>query len=103
MENIIEAKKNATWNAWIDKAEQKIHVHGEISVGDKNLRYELGKKQQGYLEDELMLEITPKLAPGQETVTVKYLEDLANTNRQYAKVTISSGPEEIASLDVKEL
>ncbi len=100
MEDIIDAKKNAQWKVWADKATHKLHVHGEISVADKSLVYELGRKDQGYFKEELMLEITPKLAPGPEKVSIKYHEDL-NNDKQYSKVTISSGAEEVASLDVK--
>jgi hypothetical protein len=101
MEDIIDAKKNAEWSVWADKNDKKLHVHGVIYVQDKGLVYELGKKTQGYLKDELMLEITPKLSPGQDKVTIKYHEDLSAGN-QYSRVTISSGAEEVASIVVKE-
>ncbi|MBC8034198.1 MAG: hypothetical protein H7Y03_08640 [Chitinophagaceae bacterium] len=99
MENVIDAKKNAEWKAWTDSAEKKLHVHGELYVADKDLVYELGKKDQGYMEDELMLEITPKLAPGSDKISIQYDEDL-NDNSKYTKVTISSGPEDVASVSV---
>ncbi len=100
MENILEAKKDTEWKAWIDESENKLHVHGEIYVQDKSLVYELGRKEQGYLPQELLLEITPKLAPGNERVSIKYHEALQSTN-PYSNVVISSGAEEVASLKIK--
>lgn len=99
MEDIISAKKEIGWKVWVDEAENKLHVHGELRVEDKSLFYQLGKFEQGYLKDELILELTPKPAPGNELVAVKYHEEVNNSN-QYKKVVIMSGAEEIASLDV---
>lgn len=100
MENIIDAKEKTEWKAWIDKERKVLHIQGQISINDASLSYELGKTEQGYLDDELLLEITPKLAPGEHKVTLNYEEPLQADNN-FQKITIKSGSEEVASLLVK--
>src|SRR3954454_19037128 len=87
-----------TWKVWVEKESKKLHVHGEVYVQDKTLFYQLDRQDpQGYFEDELMLVIKPKFAPGGEKVEIKYHEEL-ESGRQYKKVTISSNNEQIAQI-----
>ena len=86
-----------TWKAWV-AANGRLHVHAEIYVADKSLFYQLDKQDpQGYLEDELMLVVKPKLVPGHERVEVKYHEDLESPFK-YRTVSISSDNEPIGAI-----
>jgi hypothetical protein len=90
-----------TWKAWV-AANGRLHVHAEIFVADKSISYQLDKQdQQGYPEDELMLEVTPKLVPGHERLEVKYHEDL-DSPFKYKTVSISSNNQPIGAIEEVE-
>lgn len=87
-----------TFKAWIEKivpdGTLKLHVHGEVHVEDETLLYQLDKKEpQGYFKEELFLVIKPDPTPGNSKVTIKYHENLANTNT-YKKITILTRTEQ---------
>ena len=86
-----------SWKAWV-AANGRLHVHAEIFVSDNTITDQLDKQtSQGYSEDELMLEVTPKLVPGHERLEVKYHEDLDSPFR-YKTVSISSDNEPIGAI-----
>ncbi len=102
-------EKQFSFKAWIEKNGSggglKLHVHGEVEVADETLLYQLDKKtEQGYFPEELFLMIKPDPTPGNNRVSIKYHEDLDNTN-QYKKVTILTKTEqvfEITDIGIKE-
>ncbi len=102
-------EKQFSFKAWIEKKSSngalKLHVHGEVEVKDETLLYQLDKKtEQGYFPEELFLVIKPDPTPGKNMVSIKYHEDLQDTN-QYKKVTILAQTEqvfEINEIGVKE-
>ena len=94
-----EFSTKSSWKVWVETANKKLHVHGEIYVADKSLLYQLDKQDpQGYFDDELMLVIKPKFTVGNEKVEVKYHEQLAKPNA-YRKVTISSDNETVTEIN----
>ena len=102
-------EKQFSFKAWVEKnslnGALKLHVHGEVAVADETLLYQLDKKtEQGYFTEELFLVIKPDPTPGNKNVSIKYHEDLQNTN-QYKKVTILTKAEqvfEITDIGIKE-